>query len=89
VKYQKGDLAGALADFEQIVRLTPNDSRAHDNAACTYARLAQTDSAIQRLRLEIELKPAWREAASGDSDFEALRADPTFMALIEPQRTVV
>jgi tetratricopeptide (TPR) repeat protein len=89
VKYKKADLAGALADFEQILRLTPNDSRALYNAACAYARLGQTDSAIQRLRRAIELKPAWRETAGGDSDFDTLRADPTFMALTEPQQTAV
>jgi tetratricopeptide (TPR) repeat protein len=88
LKYRRGDLEGALADFEQLLRLAPNDSRSLYNAACIYARLGQADSAIQRLRRAIELKPSWREAASSDSDFDTLRSDSTFAALIEPQRAV-
>jgi tetratricopeptide (TPR) repeat protein len=86
VKQASGDLAGALADFEQLLRLAPNDSRSLYNAACIYARLGQADSAIQRLRRAIELKPSWREAASSDSDFDTLRSDSAFVALIEPQQ---
>ncbi|HJZ48671.1 MAG TPA: tetratricopeptide repeat protein [Roseiflexaceae bacterium] len=81
-KLQAGDLAGALADLEQLLQLTPNDSRSIYNAASIYARQGQLDSALQRLRRAIDLKPTWREAASSDPDFDALRADPTFIALV-------
>jgi tetratricopeptide (TPR) repeat protein len=82
--YQAGDLAGALEDFEQLIQLTPNDSRAIYNAACIYACLGQVDSVLQRLRRAIALKPTWRDSANADSDFDALRAEPAFMALITP-----
>jgi len=83
-KYQAGDLAGALEDFELLLQLTPNDSRAIYNAACIYARQGQVDSALQRLRRAIDLKSTWRETASSDSDFDALRTDSGFIALITP-----
>jgi tetratricopeptide (TPR) repeat protein len=86
VKLQAGDMAGALADLEQLLRLTPNDSRAIYNAACIYARQGQRDSALPRLQRAIDLKPAWREAARGDPDFDALRADPAFIALVGSQQ---
>lgn len=84
-KYQAGDLAGALEHFEQLRQLTPKDSRAIYNAACAYARLGQMDSALQRLQQAIDLQPSWRETASSDPDFDALRAEPTFIALASPQ----
>jgi tetratricopeptide (TPR) repeat protein len=85
-KFHGGDLAGALADFEQLLQLTPNDSRSIYNAARICARQGEVDSAIQRLRRAIDLVPTWREAASSDPDFESLRADPRFTALIGPQQ---
>ena len=85
-KRQAGDLAGALADFEQLLQLTPNDSRAIYNAACVYARQGQLDSALQRLRRAIDLDSTWRETASSDSDFDALRTDSGFIALMTPSQ---
>jgi len=86
VKLQAGDLAGALMDLEELLQLTPNDSRSIYNAACIYARQGQLDSALQRLRRAIDLKPTWREAARSDSDFDALRADAAFIALVGSQK---
>jgi Tfp pilus assembly protein PilF len=80
-KYQAGDLAGALEGFELLLQLMPNDSRAIYNTACVYARQGQLDNALQRLRRAIDLRSAWRETASSDPDFDALRADARFIAL--------
>jgi Flp pilus assembly protein TadD len=85
VKYQAGDLAGALECFELMLQLTPNDSRVIYNTACVYARQGQVDSALQRLRRAIDLKSTWRETARSDSDFDALRSDPVFIALVGSQ----
>jgi tetratricopeptide (TPR) repeat protein len=85
-KYQAGDLAGALEGFELLLQLTPNDSRVIYNTACAYARQGQVDSALQRLRRAINLQPTWRETASSDADFDALRTDSGFIALITPSQ---
>jgi tetratricopeptide (TPR) repeat protein len=83
-KLQADDVTGALADLEQLLRLTPNDSRAIYNLACLYARQGHLEGAMQRLQRAIDLKPSWREAAARDPDFEALRTEAGFLALITP-----
>jgi Flp pilus assembly protein TadD len=85
-QYQAGDLVGALEGFELLLQLTPNDSRALYNTACVFARQGQVDSALQRLQQAIDLKPTWRDTASSDPDFDALRTDSGFIALMSPSQ---
>ena len=53
--------------------------------ACLAALDGQRDAAIASLRAAIDLRPNVVEWAREDEDFESLRGDPEFEALIGPQ----
>jgi tetratricopeptide (TPR) repeat protein len=48
------------------------------NLACAEARLGETDAALAHLQRAIDIFPGFRELATGDPDFEAIRDDPRF-----------
>jgi tetratricopeptide (TPR) repeat protein len=53
----KQDFAGALAAYQEIVRITPEDHKAHSAAAGLYAIVGQRPEAIATYRRSLSLKP--------------------------------
>jgi tetratricopeptide (TPR) repeat protein len=54
------------------------------NAACLEARLGNQDLALEHFERALELEPEKaREFAKTDSDFDSIRDDPRFVALLE------
>jgi hypothetical protein len=54
------------------------------NLACCEALAGRSVDALQHLGRSIELSERSRAFARGDADFDALRADPAFQALVDP-----
>jgi mannose-6-phosphate isomerase-like protein (cupin superfamily) len=52
------------------------------NLSCVEAILGETESAIDHLRRSIELEDRFRELANTDADFDAMREQPEFQALV-------
>jgi hypothetical protein len=52
------------------------------NIACAEALLGEVDEALGHLREAIELHPDYAENAREDPDFEPIRSDPRFAALV-------
>jgi tetratricopeptide (TPR) repeat protein len=78
-----GHYEQALADYAQAIQLNPQDASAYYNTACAYARQQNVEAALPPLRRALELDP--RETLNsipGDSDFDAIRPDPRFQALL-------
>ena len=73
----------ALKDYEQAMRLNPDDPSPMYNMACLYALRGQANKALQWLEQAIAQGESWRLSAQGDSDFNAIRNDPRFVALVQ------
>ena len=83
-----GNINQAIADFDEAIRLKPDDALAHYNKACSYSIQGQVAPAVRSLRQALELDQANgstenRDDAQTDSDFDPIRTEPEFVALLE------
>ena len=68
-----------------IERFTPevwDAARSLFNTACRESLAGETAAAIEHLRRAIDLWDGCRELARSDSDFDAIRHEPAFQALV-------
>ena len=80
----KGDLDRARQLMAELVEQNPDAWQGFFNAACLEARLGDRDRAMEHFERALELEPEKaREFAKTDSDFDSIRDDPRFMALLE------
>jgi len=80
----KGDLDRARQLMADLVEQNPDAWQGFFNAACLEARLGDRDRAMEHFERALELEPEKaREFAKTDSDFDSIRDDPRFMALLE------
>jgi tetratricopeptide (TPR) repeat protein len=77
-----GHPARAVEDFTQMLELNPEDATAHYNTACTHALMGNVDEACRWLGKTIELDERYREMARDDEDFDGIRDDELFQALM-------
>ena len=56
-KYLRGDLPGALADYQEAARREPNLAEAHFNMARVHDRQDNPDSALPEYQLAASLSP--------------------------------
>ncbi|MEQ8466758.1 tetratricopeptide repeat protein [Coleofasciculus sp. E1-EBD-02] len=74
----------AIASFDKALTFQPNDANAFYGKASCYAWQNKVDLAIESLQKAINLNPSkYREIAKTDSDFDNLRGDNRFQALIQ------
>jgi quercetin dioxygenase-like cupin family protein len=79
-----GDLERAREVFAELLDKNPDAWQGFFNAACLEARLGDRERAFEYLERAIELEPERaREFAKTDSDFDSIRDDPRFVALLE------
>jgi len=70
-----------MADF---VERHPDDGRGYFNAACIEARAGDKEQALAYLERAVELEPEEaRKSAKKDPDFDSIRDDRRFLALLE------
>jgi quercetin dioxygenase-like cupin family protein len=80
----KGDLDRARQLMAELVEQNPDAWQGFFNAACLEARLGDRDRAMEHFERALQLEPEKaREFAKTDSDFDSIRDDPRFMALLE------
>ena len=80
----KGDLDRARQLMADLVEQNPDAWQGFFNAACLEARLGDRDRAMEHFERALELEPEKaREFAKTDSDFDSIRDDPRFVALLE------
>ena len=78
-----GKIEEAIASYDKAIELKPDDGGTWYNKACCYALQNNCDLAIKNLQQAIDLNPdEYREMAKTDSDFDNIRSDPRFQALI-------
>ncbi len=59
---EKGDYAGAAAEWRQAIQLGPAEAMPHNNLGVALARTGKVDEAIAHYRKAIELSPNYPEA---------------------------
>jgi tetratricopeptide (TPR) repeat protein len=77
------DYERAIAAFGRIIALNPQDGTAHYNTACAYALMGQVEEACAWLEKAIALDGEHRQMARDDADFDGIREDERFKALVQ------
>jgi tetratricopeptide (TPR) repeat protein len=74
----------AIATYDQAIKIKPDHASAWYNKACLSALLNQSDDALIYLRKAMELEGGnkYNEMAKTDADFDSIRHDLRFQALI-------
>jgi tetratricopeptide (TPR) repeat protein len=68
----------------KALEIKPNDPNIYYNKACAYSLQNQIEPALENLQKAIQLNPEkYREMVKTDSDFDNIRHDPHFQALIQ------
>jgi len=74
----------AIASYDRALQIKPDLYEAWGNKACAYSLQNQIELALENLQKAIQLDPEKnREMAKTDSDFDNIRHDPRFQALIQ------
>ena len=77
-----GSYEEALMSFEQALQIQPRYANAHYNKACCYGLQKNIDLAIATLQQAISLDSKYREMAKTDADFDRIRDDERFQAMV-------
>ncbi|MEP1077882.1 tetratricopeptide repeat protein [Leptolyngbya sp. PL-A3] len=72
----------AIASYEKALEIKPDLHAAWYNKACYYSLQGQVKQAIETLQHVIMLNDKYQEMAKNDSDFDSIRQDERFRALI-------
>ena len=74
----------AITSYEKALEFKPDDPNPYFNKACAYSLQNQIELALENLQKAIQLNPEkYREMAKTDSEFDNIRHDPRFQALIQ------
>jgi tetratricopeptide (TPR) repeat protein len=84
VLHNRGEFAQAVKYLGQAVDKHPRNEHALYCLAAAQARAGETEAAVKALRSAIQVNPASRTQARQDPDFEALRSQEGFVALVAP-----
>jgi tetratricopeptide (TPR) repeat protein len=84
VLHNRGEYTQAVKFLRQAVAKHPRNEHALYCLAAAQARAGEADAAIKALRSAIHANPASRNQARQDPDFEPLRAQEEFLALVAP-----
>jgi len=80
--YDLGRNEDAIASYDQAIAIKSDYYQAWYNKACCYALWSRVETAIENLQQAIELNPKYREKAKTDADFDGIRQDERFRALV-------
>jgi len=83
---RSGRYEEALVSCDKAVELQPDDESGYYGKACCYALQGDVDLAIENLQQAINLNPSrCRREAKRNSDFDSIREDDRFQALLQGQ----
>ena len=81
-RYAARDYEAGIAILTEALTRFPDDPTLLYDLACYESLAGETASALAHLDRSVSLQPAYREAAAADGDFDRLRDEPRFRALI-------
>jgi tetratricopeptide (TPR) repeat protein len=74
-----------IAAIERALQLRPRHANSHYTVACAFAlrkKAGDIERALEAIQRAVEIHPEVRESIRDDEDFEAMRDDPRFIALV-------
>lgn len=80
--YEAGEYAEVADRARELIDAHPEYGELLYNVACCESRAGRTDDAIGHLRRAIDRQELLRSLAADDSDFDPIREEPTFKALV-------
>jgi tetratricopeptide (TPR) repeat protein len=80
--YESGKYAEAADRGRELIDAHPEYPELIYNVACCESLAGRTDDAIEHLRLAAERSDRMRSLAAEDSDFDPIRDEPAFKALV-------
>jgi hypothetical protein len=80
--YDQGEHAELSARLEELIAANPQYPMLVYNLACSESLSGRTTDAIDHLRRAIDASGKFRNDARQDSDFDPIRDEPSFQALI-------
>jgi tetratricopeptide (TPR) repeat protein len=83
--HNRGEFEDALKYLHQAAEIHPRNEHVLYCMAAAFARSGDTSGALKALRSAIVVSASNRAQAKSDSDFDPIREDPDFVALIYPQ----
>ena len=75
----------AVAALRRALQTHRDEAILHYNLACYCSLAGQPKRALSYLARALQIEPAYRKLVSRESDFDPIRDDPRFVALIEEQ----
>ena len=81
--YVLGRYEEALISYDEALQIQPAYANTYYNKACCYGLQKNVDLAIETLQHAITLNSKYLEYAKTDSDFDGIRDDDRFQALLE------
>lgn len=83
--HNRGEFEDALKHLQQAAEIHPRNEHALYCLAAAAARSGDTAVAIKALRTAIAVSPETRTQARSDSDFDPIRDEDDFVALVHPE----
>ena len=80
--YEEGRYAAAADGVREAAEAHPEYAGLLYNLACCESLAGRTADAIEHLKLSIDVSERSRSYAAGDSDFDPIREEPAFQALV-------
>jgi Flp pilus assembly protein TadD len=77
-----GKLDRAIEALEEALCAAPNDAIVHYNLACYWSLAKNKRQALVCLSRAIDLEDQYRNLVADEPDFDSIRSDPAFQALV-------
>jgi Flp pilus assembly protein TadD len=77
-----GKLDRAIESLEEALVADPDDALVHYNLACYWSLAHNKRQALAYLARAFDLEEEYRRLVTDESDFDAIRDDPSFQALV-------
>jgi tetratricopeptide (TPR) repeat protein len=74
----------AIQSLEEGLAIDPDQGIIHYNLACYWSLAQNARLAIEYLAQSIDLDPTYRNLVQEEPDFDPIRDDPNFLALMSP-----
>jgi tetratricopeptide (TPR) repeat protein len=68
--------------MEQALKVEPKEALLHYNLACYLSLAGQKERALGHLSKALAFDPSYRGMVEGERDFDPIRSDPGFQALV-------
>jgi tetratricopeptide (TPR) repeat protein len=80
--HNRQDYPRAIEEWGRILQVDTENESALYNTACAYALMGKGDEACQWLKKAMALDEGYRQMARDDSDFDGIREEKAFKALM-------